>query len=185
MIIIKIKFYDKSLLAKTISFIMFLGSVLSIIALFDANFITNNRCIIIVVCILFIVGYYIINLIRMNVLKSITLSIYGSTFEIKEGNIFENKSLKVINFNEYFDTLVDDRIIAKNSLNGKFICDKLENNVEQLDLEMSKCSLEIFMATCLSLGIWNLLPKKKLHWSHNPRAPTLIALKFGLSEGTC
>ena len=54
-----------------------------------------------------------------------------------------------------------------------------------LDLEMSKCSLEIFMATCLSLGIWNLLPKKKLHWSHNPRAPTLIALKFGLSEGTC
>lgn len=138
MIIIKIKFYDKSLLAKTISFIMFLGSVLSIIALFDANFITNNRCIIIVVCILFIVGYYIINLIRMNVLKSITLSIYGSTFEIKEGNIFENKSLKVINFNEYFDTLVDDRIIAKNSLNGKFICDKLENNVEQLDLEIEK-----------------------------------------------
>lgn len=111
---------------------------MSIIALFDANFITNNRCIIIVVCILFIVGYYIINLIRMNVLKSITLSIYGSTFEIKEGNIFENKSLKVINFNEYFDTLVDDRIIAKNSLNGKFICDKLENNVEQLDLEIEK-----------------------------------------------
>ena len=53
------------------------------------------------------------------------------------------------------------------------------------ELEMSKCSLEIFMATCLSLGIWNLLPKKKLHWSHNPRAPTLIAPKFGLSEVTC
>ena len=53
------------------------------------------------------------------------------------------------------------------------------------DLKMSKSSLEIFVATCLSLGIWNLLPKTKLHWSHNPRAPTLTVLKFGLSEGMC
>lgn len=38
-----------------------------------------------------------------------------------------------------------------------------------LDLEMSKCSLKVFMATCSSLGIWNLLPRKRLHWSHDLR----------------
>ena len=51
------------------------------------------------------------------------------------------------------------------------------------DLKMSKSSLEIFVATCLSLGIWNLLPKTKLHWSHNPRAPTLTSAEVWLVRG--
>ena len=41
--------------------------------------------------------------------------------EIRRGNIFEEKGLKVIPFNEKFDTEVDDKIISKNSLNGKFL----------------------------------------------------------------
>lgn len=40
---------------------------------------------------------------------------------IKYGNIFEQPGVKVIAFNEYFDTQVDDRLISSNSLNGIFI----------------------------------------------------------------
>lgn len=134
----KIKFYDKSLLLKLWTFIMLIGSVLSIIALFNANFITKNRRIIIIFCLISIVIYYLYKLVTMNNLKKVSLDICGSTFEIKEGNIFENDGLKVINFNEYFDTLVDDRIIAKNSLNGKYILEKLNNQTKELDKEIDK-----------------------------------------------
>lgn len=134
----KVKFYDKNLLIKLGSFVMLLGSILSIVALFNANLITNNRKFIIIFCLIIIVIYYIYKLILMNILKEISLDIYGSTFEIREGNIFEIDSLKVISFNEYFDTLVDDKVIAKNSLNGKYILEKLNNQTDELDKEIDE-----------------------------------------------
>lgn len=74
-----------------------------------------------------------------NYLKNISLKIKTSTFEIKTGDIFEQDKLKVINFNEYFDTVVDNKIIAENSLNGKFIKEKVAD-VKGLD-EIIKQSL--------------------------------------------
>ena len=56
-----------------------------------------------------------------NRLENINLIIEGSTVEIKTGDIFEQSGFKVIAFNEYFDTQVDDKIISKRSLNGVFI----------------------------------------------------------------
>jgi hypothetical protein len=64
---------------------------------------------------------YLILWYYYNRLKSIKLSIDNSDIIIKEGDIFNQEGLKTIGFNEYFDTIVDDKIIAKNSLNGKFI----------------------------------------------------------------
>ena len=37
----------------------------------------------------------------------------GEKIIVKEGNIFEEPGKKVIAFNQYFDTTVDDEIIAK------------------------------------------------------------------------
>jgi hypothetical protein len=64
---------------------------------------------------------YVCVWIHSNKLKRVELKVEGSTVEVKEGNIFEQSGFKAIAFNEYFDTLVDDKIIAKNSLNGVFI----------------------------------------------------------------
>lgn len=70
---------------------------------------------------------------RSNKLKKVNLKIDKSEIEIKEGNIlandiFKNKNIiKVFAFNEYFDTLVDDEIISKSSLNGQFINEKVES----------------------------------------------------------
>ena len=59
--------------------------------------------------------------------KQITLKIRGIDVVIKEGDIFQEKHWKLIPFNEYFDTRVDDIIIAHNSLNGVFITNYVTN----------------------------------------------------------
>ncbi len=53
-------------------------------------------------------------------------------FTLKIGDIFAENGLKVIAFNEYFDTKVDDVIIAKCSLNGQYILAN-EQNISELD----------------------------------------------------
>ena len=49
------------------------------------------------------------------------LYINGTKVSIKFGDIFIQEGIKVINFNEFFDTVVDDVIISRSSLNGKYI----------------------------------------------------------------
>ena len=59
--------------------------------------------------------------------KGVAFLIRGITVEIKQGDIFEANDWKLIPFNEYFDTQVDNIIISRSSLNGQFI-DKVEKN---------------------------------------------------------
>lgn len=61
--------------------------------------------------------------------RGVSLTIHGMKIHIKHGDIFQQNEWKVIAFNEFFDTTVDDIIIAHNTLNGKFI----EHHVEDLD----------------------------------------------------
>ncbi|ELY2811970.1 macro domain-containing protein [Cronobacter sakazakii] len=70
---------------------------------------------------------------RANNLREISLTIEGSTVIIKTGDIFDQDGLKAIAFNEYFDTQVDERIIAASSLNGKLINEHLSCTVSELD----------------------------------------------------
>ena len=46
--------------------------------------------------------------------------------------MFRQSDWKVIGFNEYFDTLVDDKVIARNSLNGIFIEKYVKGNLPKL-----------------------------------------------------
>lgn len=69
----------------------------------------------------------------LNKMQSIELSVEGSTVNVKTGDIFRQNGLKAIAFNEYFDTQVDDVIISKNSLNGKFIKEHLPDSLHALD----------------------------------------------------
>ncbi len=68
------------------------------------------------------VGFFIIR--RRN---KIELSLTDNTdntdntdTKIEFGDIFKESGLIVIPVNEYFDTIIDDRIIAKNTLHGQF-----------------------------------------------------------------
>ncbi|WP_419039743.1 macro domain-containing protein [Parolsenella catena] len=53
--------------------------------------------------------------------ERIELEINGNQVEIVEGDLFAQDGKKVIPFNEYFDSIVNDIIISRSSLNGAFI----------------------------------------------------------------
>lgn len=80
---------------------------------------------------------YVVIWFYSNIKKHVSLKINGTTIIIKEGNLFELPGKKVITFNEFFDTKVDDKIIAKGSLNGEFI-DKYVSSVPDLDKHIEK-----------------------------------------------
>jgi hypothetical protein len=83
--------------------------------------------------ILFVVIYIII-WIYSNHRQNIKLKINTSDVEVKFGDLFaEAADLKVIAFNEYYDTLVDDIVIEKGSLNGEFIEEIFQGSVADLD----------------------------------------------------
>jgi hypothetical protein len=70
-----------------------------------------------------------------NMRRSITLKINTSDVDVRFGDIFKEQAedLKVIGFNEYFDTLVDNKVISANSLNGRYIERFYKDNVAELD----------------------------------------------------
>ncbi|WP_313638316.1 macro domain-containing protein [Paenibacillus sp.] len=82
------------------------------------------------IIILFII--YFVMWRAANKLTSLELSIDNSKVIVKLGNLFEEQGFKVIAFNEYFDTIVDNEIISQNTLNG-FYLNNIISNVEELD----------------------------------------------------
>ncbi len=69
--------------------------------------------------------------------EGISLNIRGIKVNIKQGDLFKAKGWKIISFNEYFDTTVDDIIIAHNTINGIFI-DKYVENLDELKDTITK-----------------------------------------------
>jgi hypothetical protein len=75
---------------------------------------------------------YLVNWAWSNQLNNININVEGSDVTIKAGDIFSEPGLKAIAFNEYFDTLVDNKIISEHSLNGAFV-NSLDAPVAELD----------------------------------------------------
>lgn len=116
----KVKIFNKKLWKEYYTFLSVISIIASLLFLFlkipdDKEFI----CLFI-----FIVSLLIAFLIiwqRANSIKKVVLNINNSTLEIELGDIFEESGFKIISFNEFFDTQVDDVIISKNTLNGIYI----------------------------------------------------------------
>lgn len=85
---------------------------------------------------------YFVIWLRSNNLNSINISIEGSAVAVTTGDIFEQPGLKAIAFNEYFDTKVDNKIIAESSLNGVFIQKHLDAPVAELDRHIDEYRFE-------------------------------------------
>lgn len=92
--------------------------------------------------VLAIIIFYIILWQRANTLKLVELDIEGSKVTIKSGDLFSERGLKVIAFNEYFDTIVDDKIISGQSLNGVFITHHLPATLAKLDKHISNYAFD-------------------------------------------
>ena len=85
---------------------------------------------------------YLVIWFRSNRLNKININVEGSDVTIKVGDIFQQPGLKAIAFNEYFDTQVDNNIIAEGSLNGIFIKDHLNAPVSELDQHIEKYAFD-------------------------------------------
>ena len=133
----KVNFFDIRLLRSTGTFILLEGSILGIVAVFCNDYIVEHKILFIVLFIIAFIIYHAIQYFYYRNLKRLSLKIKNSTFKIKTGDIFEQPELKVINFNEYFDTIADNKIIAKNSLNGQFILNMV-HDVKELDSVISE-----------------------------------------------
>jgi len=62
--------------------------------------------------------------------KGISTEINGITIRIQQGDLFKASGWKLIPFTEFFDTTVDDKVIAHSTLNGIMI-DKYIDNVDE------------------------------------------------------
>lgn len=75
---------------------------------------------------------FLFMIIRANLLSERTLTINQTKFIVKFGDLFSEQGLKTIAFNEYFDTEVSNEVISVNTLNGKFLKEKI-SDVSQID----------------------------------------------------
>lgn len=129
----KVSFFDKRILHKFYGALSVISVITSIVFLF-VEIDTKCKTAIGLTALVILVVLYIGIWIHSNVRRSIRLKINTSEVEVKFGDIFsEEADLKVIAFNEYFDTLVDDKVIAKSTLNGIFITKLFKDKVEELD----------------------------------------------------
>lgn len=134
----KVSIFDKDILKQFSNVCATITAILSAVLIFldipNQWRITSG-----VVYVVFLSVIYIFLWIRANRLRQIDIRIGITTVVIKSGDIFKEDGLKAIAFNEYFDTRVDDKIIAKKSLNGQFILnhiddvDKLNSDIESDD----------------------------------------------------
>jgi hypothetical protein len=137
----KVSFFDKRIIKKFLEVTSIIGSTLSVIVLFADIPKEWKFCGGIIFLVLLVVTYLAI-WIWSNNLNCININVEGSEVTIKVGDIFRQPGLKAIAFNEYFDTQVDNKIIAEESLNGVFIKKHLGIPVAELDSHIEKYTFD-------------------------------------------
>jgi len=139
--LVKVSFFDKRVFRQFLEVV----SVISIVASLAFLFIEIPKEMKLIVGVIFLTMLLIVYVVlwcRSNNLEQIHTKIEGSDVTIKKGDIFEQPDFKVIAFNEYFDTQVDDKIISSKSLNGIFVNNHLDTSVANLDRHIEKYPFE-------------------------------------------
>ncbi|NOI25696.1 macro domain-containing protein [Vibrio mediterranei] len=128
----KVSFFDRRIIRSFLSYTSIIAMILSLVLIFIT--IPSDLKVKLGVSFgVFLSIFYVYLWRKANGLKEVKLDVDGSTVIVKSGDIFEEKGFKAIAFNEYFDTQVDDRLIASNSLNGIFIKRKFPKSTNVLD----------------------------------------------------
>lgn len=138
---IKVSFFDRRVFENFLKITSAISAALSLIVLFVdipvEHKITYGWFFVGV-----LISIYLTVWIWSNNLNKIDINVEGSEVTIKAGDIFSEPGLKAIAFNEYFDTLVDNKIIAESSLNGIFIKKYFDANVSELDRHIEEYAFE-------------------------------------------
>lgn len=131
---IKVRYFDK-LLFKDFLYILSGASVLFSFISITIDVPDKAKIITGVVVLLCLWSIYTLMWVYANRRTSIRLNVENSEIIIKAGNIFDQEEFKVIGFNEYFDTIVDNKIISEKTLNGMYI-QQYVSDIRELDKEI-------------------------------------------------
>lgn len=140
----KVKILDKGVRNQFWVIFSVISGILSFVLLFNIvpeTYKEHLKCFGYIIFILLILTYLYL-WCRANNLTDVKIDIEGSTVNIKSGDLFAESGFKVIPFNEYFDTIVDERIIASSSLNGIYINEHLDISVQELNNHIIQNSLQ-------------------------------------------
>lgn len=132
----KVRFFDRRIIKQFLEYISAISTALSLFLIF-VDIPEEVKLLVGVIFILGLVVSYIVLWLHSSTLENIELNIEGSTVTIKAGDIFLEAGFKVIAFNEYFDTLVDNNVISDESLNGIFIKKLFPESTRELDEHIS------------------------------------------------
>lgn len=137
----KVTLFDRNVIKRSVKFIAGASTVLSAVLLF-VNIPPDYKILAGIAFLVVLALIHVVTWVRANWLREISIEIEGSTVNIVTGDIFKQKGLKAIAFNEYLDTQVDNVIISKVSLNGKFIESELKDTVAVLDAYIADFSFD-------------------------------------------
>ncbi len=128
----KIVFFDSKIIKKFSEWTSGISTVASL-ALIFIDIPKENKYTLGVIFILGLAVVYLYIWWWLGNLRNIDINVDGSTVTIKEGDLFKETGFKAIAFNEYFDTIVDEKIISSNSINGIFLQKHLSCSIDELD----------------------------------------------------
>jgi hypothetical protein len=137
----KVKLFDQRVLGNFLKITSAISATLSVVVLF---FDIPTDCKIIAgwVFLGLLIVIYLVVWVWSNNLNNVDINVEGSDVTVKVGDIFRQPGLKAIAFNEYFDTQVDNKIIAEGSLNGIFLKHHLDVPVSEIDRYIERYSFE-------------------------------------------
>jgi hypothetical protein len=138
---LKATFFDRNVIKKSVKFIAGVSTALSVVLLF-VDIPAEYKMLAGIAFLVVLAWIHAFTWLRANSLREIGIEIEGSKVNITTGDIFKQEGLKVIAFNEYLDTQVDNVVISKASLNGKFIESELKEPVEALDAHIAAFPFE-------------------------------------------
>ncbi len=138
---VKVKFTDRNLWVRFKERVSWVSTIVSLVLIF-VNIPEQCKYIAGFLFLLSLLIYYLISWYAANRLKVVDLDIEGSTVTVKAGDLFKEPDFKVIAFNEYFDTQVDNKIISDKSLNGIFIKEHLPGTLDDLERCLEEAQFE-------------------------------------------
>lgn len=137
----KVSFFDRRVIGNFLKCTSAISAILSLLVLF-VDIPTEKKTTYGWIFIGLLVLTYLAIWIWSNNLNKIEINVEGSEVTIKAGDIFSEPGLKAIAFNEYFDTIVDNKIIAESSLNGIFITKYIGAQISELDRHIDNYSFD-------------------------------------------
>lgn len=132
----RVKLFDRKLLEHFYGILSAI-SVLTSLLLIVIDIPSGYKLVISFFSVVILISIYIFLWCKANHLKSIEFLINDSPVEIVFGDIFTEDGLKVIAFNEFFDTQVVDRLVPPSTINGTYLT-RYITDIAELD----NCILE-------------------------------------------